>query len=938
MPIEPSAVSVAGGGIALAPANTDMVMPTATQRNSDETPAFAQLLEVSFASVGQAPSILISGVAPSSHRTNETASWNPSIGTDRKPVKLHQAVDSSVPTSGDTLPATGAAESDPTRSYTLMPATIPADPASSSTNEVSSSEPVALVTQTLERFDQPVVVPMAAIEGISSLQAPSLPFRSTDGSSYLSTHGAARPAGTPVQTTHGLVEFAPSVPPASSSTWQDEPRGGVGSGAVVPNTSPTVSASSEISPATVKTTMTVGAAIAPPLPMKSNEELPNRAWSSTLIRNTSAADAIMAEPNSVMTNVTTTARTGIAPPSAPLPFLPNGQTGTVQDAETVISRVSAPARGNLKEAAAQADSFPWDPTIVSPPPAQNTAAVPAPDLWTSLPLVPGNSALSNTAQGNNDTVPVSANPTMTALQDEGPAKVAWTEVSTPDIPASPTPSANLQVKASSNAPSFEPLATSTSVSPWSSIPQSSDGSIVAQTVSVAETFVASDIPGPTEAAAMRVGSPTSPESARAVQSTMQIWTAQSAVATTNPLPKPDNSNKSVVPTIPFVSDSNVSSAQGGQRMVAMPVLDASVRRQKPHQENSDANAKSGASVETQPSALPQFPSPDVTSTSSPKNSGVMKQTSLFATTPTNIVQGDLTSSNDTVAPSAPSADLAPALPVLPNPDLAAIPSPGIAMRNAPMTTSDTAEDIQGQTNAHASHGEGNAMKESTTPLAPVFGSNEAPPAAQAVSLVASSPKLNSGVSASDSGSESHASASSDAPLPSPVLARQSAETGELSAGLQAWNGGDNAQTRLIQSAHLGGNVRESEMSIALQADALGNVELRARVAGDVVGAAIGVERHDAHAAISSDLPALHQALHDRQLRVGDVSVFQSSLHSGGATGDGRPSQHRETASQRPAATQWTAGQNSTLPDIAAFGESHDAGTLFDSNGRLSVRA
>jgi hypothetical protein len=272
-----------------------------------------------------------------------------------------------------------------------------------------------------------------------------------------------------------------------------------------------------------------------------------------------------------------------------------------------------------------------------------------------------------------------------------------------------------------------------------------------------------------------------------------------------------------------------------------------------------------------------------------------------------------------------------------NDDFAAAALPYTIVHSAP-TTSNTAADTQVQANAHALHVEENAAKAGASPLIPTFGANDAPVAVAAASVAASAPNVEPNNSAPAGGSASHSSTANDASLPTPVVVRQSAEAIELSPALQAWNGGDNPQTRLVQSAHLGGNLRESEMSIALQADTLGTVELRARVTGDVVGAAIGVERHDAHAMISGDLLALHQALHDRQLRVGDVSVFQGTLHSGSAAGDGRPPQHRETAQQRPPASGWATERSSTLPEIAAFNEGHDAGTSFDSNGRLSVRA
>jgi hypothetical protein len=182
-------------------------------------------------------------------------------------------------------------------------------------------------------------------------------------------------------------------------------------------------------------------------------------------------------------------------------------------------------------------------------------------------------------------------------------------------------------------------------------------------------------------------------------------------------------------------------------------------------------------------------------------------------------------------------------------------------------------------------------------------------------------------------------ASGDAQLPSSVLVQRASEGHELSAALQSWNGGDNAQTRLVQAAHLGGNLRESEMNISMQAESLGSVELHARVSGDVVGAAIGVERHDAHTMISNNISSLHDALQERQLRLGSVTVFQSPVHSGATAGDGGNSQQRGTGPRQSASTGWTAPQSSLSPtEATAPAESSEGNVVFDSNGRLSVRA
>lgn len=180
---------------------------------------------------------------------------------------------------------------------------------------------------------------------------------------------------------------------------------------------------------------------------------------------------------------------------------------------------------------------------------------------------------------------------------------------------------------------------------------------------------------------------------------------------------------------------------------------------------------------------------------------------------------------------------------------------------------------------------------------------------------------------------------SETPLATTVRADRASDAVDSSPLLRAWNGGDNAQTHLVQSAQVAGNLRESQVNFALQADTLGNVEVHARVTGDVVGASIGVDRHDAHTIISSTLPTLHEALSERQLRVSEVSVFQNSQQqASSAPGDGRTSQQRDPGQQRAAANPWAAEQATPVPDVAGFAESSVSSSSFDSNGRLSVRA
>jgi len=182
--------------------------------------------------------------------------------------------------------------------------------------------------------------------------------------------------------------------------------------------------------------------------------------------------------------------------------------------------------------------------------------------------------------------------------------------------------------------------------------------------------------------------------------------------------------------------------------------------------------------------------------------------------------------------------------------------------------------------------------------------------------------------------------SNEAPALASVVAHRVAEPVELSPAMQAWNGGENLPSRLIQAARLGGNLREAEMNIAMQSESLGAVDMRARVSGDVVGATIGVERHDAHAVISNDLYALHQALEERQLRVGNVTIVQhGSITSDTTANDGeRPRQQRGTNPPVPFDGDSNGGQPAVSSAAVETVESLAMRMIFDSQGRLSVRA
>jgi flagellar hook-length control protein FliK len=86
-------------------------------------------------------------------------------------------------------------------------------------------------------------------------------------------------------------------------------------------------------------------------------------------------------------------------------------------------------------------------------------------------------------------------------------------------------------------------------------------------------------------------------------------------------------------------------------------------------------------------------------------------------------------------------------------------------------------------------------------------------------------------------------------------------------------------TQVVNAAHIVDQPGRTEIRIEMQADSLGGVELRAHIAGDQIGASIAVEHHDAQLALATDLPALHNALAEKNLRVDTLSVSQGTFSS-----------------------------------------------------------
>jgi len=137
----------------------------------------------------------------------------------------------------------------------------------------------------------------------------------------------------------------------------------------------------------------------------------------------------------------------------------------------------------------------------------------------------------------------------------------------------------------------------------------------------------------------------------------------------------------------------------------------------------------------------------------------------------------------------------------------------------------------------------------------------------------------------------------------------------------------------INNAQLAGTGAHSEMHIAMQTDKLGAVELHARVTGEQVGAAIMVEKREAHAALAVELPSLQQALSEKSLQVQSVVLLQGAVHST-AHGAGDHAQHQPRS--QPGTVYRQSQEIATLPPV--FAAAAEPSGIFDDRGRLSVLA
>ena len=140
--------------------------------------------------------------------------------------------------------------------------------------------------------------------------------------------------------------------------------------------------------------------------------------------------------------------------------------------------------------------------------------------------------------------------------------------------------------------------------------------------------------------------------------------------------------------------------------------------------------------------------------------------------------------------------------------------------------------------------------------------------------------------------------------------------------------------QIVSSARLLDQLKRVEMQIAFRTEVFGSVQLRTMIRNGQIGATIGVEKGEAQALLTSELPALERALAQRDLRVDEISIFQQS--AAGDTGFSHGSEARPDTDpqRRQQAAAWSLEaefEDSTELLVELYGAT-------GSPTRLSVRA
>lgn len=172
-------------------------------------------------------------------------------------------------------------------------------------------------------------------------------------------------------------------------------------------------------------------------------------------------------------------------------------------------------------------------------------------------------------------------------------------------------------------------------------------------------------------------------------------------------------------------------------------------------------------------------------------------------------------------------------------------------------------------------------------------------------------------------------------IPNIAAPAPEAPAGSSAAPQQGASIPDASASQFVKDAHLLQAPGQSEMRISMHSDQLGAVEVRAHVVGDQFGAAITVEKRDAHTALAIELPALRQLLNDKNLPVDRVVLLQGS--PGSAMGDAQTEHHgRQSPPPGPLGVFYRGGVPAPAPTVSLTPA--DMAVTLNSQGRLSVHA
>jgi flagellar hook-length control protein FliK len=170
------------------------------------------------------------------------------------------------------------------------------------------------------------------------------------------------------------------------------------------------------------------------------------------------------------------------------------------------------------------------------------------------------------------------------------------------------------------------------------------------------------------------------------------------------------------------------------------------------------------------------------------------------------------------------------------------------------------------------------------------------------------------------------------PSPSTPSAKPNGNTAEPAPQDRAAPAGTDGAP-VVSAAQILERPGQTEIRIEMQDHSLGGIQLRAHITGDQIGASIAVEHHDAQVMLTSELPALHTALNEKNLRVDIQSVSQGTMASmnGGLGGDSGYKGFSQAHSKPPDAGQPEA-------PIAFRDAQAELGNGGSSSVGLSVRA